>query len=176
MPFPERVTTPRLTLRRPTRQDQEAFVAVWTDPTVWAALHPGRPVDRHFAAARFEHHLDHWATHQFGVWAVGESDEIVGIAGASHPDFVPDLAGEVELGWTLRRESRGRGVATEAARAARDSAFAQLRLDRVISLIERSNERSFAVARRLGMTPASRTRHPELCLELVVMSLARPTA
>ena len=56
------------------------------------------------------------------------------------------------MGWALRREFWGRGYATEAARVALDYAFTELGQPRVISLIRPENDRSIAVAARLGMT------------------------
>jgi RimJ/RimL family protein N-acetyltransferase len=77
---------------------------------------------------------------------------VAGWAGPSHPTFVPEVAEEVEIGWTLRRAFWGRGLATEAAREAVEASFAHLDRDTLISLIDPGNERSIAVARRLGMT------------------------
>ena len=57
---------------------------------------------------------------------------------------------EIELGWALLRSCWGRGYATEAAAAARDWAFRELHLRRLISVIDPENPRSIAVAERLG--------------------------
>jgi len=56
-----------------------------------------------------------------------------------------------ELGWDLRSDMWGHGYATEAARGVLTHA-ADLGLRRLFSLIVPENERSRAVARRLGMT------------------------
>jgi [ribosomal protein S5]-alanine N-acetyltransferase len=48
------------------------------------------------------------------------------------------------------------GYATEAARACRDWAFAQLPIDRVVSYIDVRNAPSIAVAERNGMTRLKR--------------------
>jgi RimJ/RimL family protein N-acetyltransferase len=175
MPFPERVETERLTLRRWLPEDRAAFEWIWRDPEVAAALRPGLDFDARFVQARFDHHLRHWAEHGFGIWAVEERGVVAGWAGASHPDFVPELAASVEIGWTLQPPFRGRGLATEAARAAAAAAFAHLDLDRVISLIHPPNERSIAVARRLGMRPAEAVRHAHAGVELRVFALERVT-
>jgi RimJ/RimL family protein N-acetyltransferase len=151
--YPERVETDRLVLRRPGDRDRGAWLGIWTDPAVWAALMPGRGADPAFALARFEHHLDHWGRHGFGLWLAEEraTRTIAGWCGAAHPDFVPELAHEVEIGWTLRRPFWGRGLASEAAAAAVQTAFEHLTLERVIALVAPGNRRSLDVARRLGM-------------------------
>jgi RimJ/RimL family protein N-acetyltransferase len=155
MRFPERVETERLVLRRWRDEDAGAWVAVWSDPSVNSALRPGAAYDPDHAEERRRHHLDHWEQHGFGLWAAEDraSGEVAGWVGPAHPTFVPELAEEVEIGWTLRSGFRGRGLATEGARAAVRAAFEQLALTRVISLIAPANEHSIRVAERLGMRP-----------------------
>ena len=57
---------------------------------------------------------------------------------------------EVEIGYDIRSDHWGRGIATEAAGAVRDFAFEQLRLPRVISLIRPDNVASRRVAEKVG--------------------------
>jgi RimJ/RimL family protein N-acetyltransferase len=57
-----------------------------------------------------------------------------------------------EIGYHLRRDFWGQGLATEAAIACRDWAFAHLKTDRLISLIRPENLPSCRVAERIGMT------------------------
>jgi len=146
---------------------------VWSDPDVWRALRPGTPyAPAGVGEERLAHHLRHWEEHGFGVWALveRESGELAGWAGPSHPTFVPELATEVEVGWTLRRAFWGRGLATEAAREAIKEAFEYLDRDELISLIHPSNERSVAVARRLGMRDVRGVRAPGLDLRVYAIS------
>ncbi len=97
----------------------------------------------------------------------------MGWIGASHPTFVPELADEVEIGWTLRPALWGTGLATEGATAAVEAAFRALPVDRVISLIHPRNERSMAVAGRLGMSRAGEATPPDLGQHLIVYALSR---
>jgi RimJ/RimL family protein N-acetyltransferase len=172
--YPEAAETERLHLRRLQPTDLDQMAAVWADPDVWQALRPGQSGDPAAAAAEtIERHVRHWEEHDFGLWAVIESacGELAGWIGASHPTFVPELADEVEIGWTLRRSSWGRGLATEAARAAANAAITHLAPERLISLILPTNTRSIAVAERLGMQPAETAFHREADLELRVYEL-----
>ena len=57
-----------------------------------------------------------------------------------------------EIGYHLRRDQWGRGLATEAAIACREWGFANLNVDRLISLIRPENVPSRRVAERNGMT------------------------
>jgi RimJ/RimL family protein N-acetyltransferase len=173
--YPETVDTERLHLRRLQAADRDQMAAVWADPDVWQALRPGQSEDPQAAAAdTVERHTRHWEQHGFGLWAVIEAGggALIGWIGASHPTFVPELADEVEIGWTLRRSSWGRGLATEAARAAAGAATTHLAPDRLISLILPTNTRSIAVAERLGMHPAETAVHREAGLELRVYELS----
>lgn len=55
-----------------------------------------------------------------------------------------------ELGWTLARDSWGKGYATEGAGRALEYAFNELDRDQVISCIAPENVNSIKVAERLG--------------------------
>jgi len=67
---------------------------------------------------------------------------------------------EFGLYWALAPEHRGKGYATEAARALIDYAFNTLNLRRIIATTEYTNEASMAVMRRLGMR-IERNPNPE---------------
>jgi len=159
--YPERIETDRLLLRRWREGDAAAYAAIWQDPDVWGALGGGKDADpRELAPHALAKQLRHWAEHRFGLWAAIPDDaegEPVGWIGAWRQDVAPALAGEIEIGWTLRRPWWRRGLATEGARAAAASAFEHLPIDGVISLVAPSNQRSVAVARRLGMRAETET-------------------
>jgi RimJ/RimL family protein N-acetyltransferase len=175
MPYPERVETDRLILRRWAAADGAAMEAIWREPEVWESLQPGRPFDSHQWRSMLDRHVRHWDVHGFGLWAVTtpEQPQPMGWIGASHPTFVPELADEIEIGWTLRRALWGHGIATEGATAAIEAAFAELPNQRVISLIHPRNERSMAVATRLGMSRAGEAIPPDFGQPLIVYALSR---
>ena len=87
----------------------------------------------------------------FGQWAVvvKEEREVAGFCGIS-PRLI-DEQEEMEIGYRLRRQFWGRGIATEAARAVRRYAAEIMTLDRVISIIEPANVRSVRVAEKNDM-------------------------
>ncbi len=66
-----------------------------------------------------------------------------------HPS---EVAGNVEIGYRLHRDSWNQGLVTEGAHAVRDHAFRDLNLPRVISLIHPENAPSRRVAEKIGMT------------------------
>src|SRR5215218_9040646 len=114
-------------------------------------LRPGASWDPGYPSESFEQHVRHWEDHGFGRWVAVEaaSDRACGWIGASHPTFVPMLAQEVEITWTLDPARWGRGLATEGARASVEAAYRNLDHERVISLIHPGNVCSAAVAERL---------------------------
>jgi RimJ/RimL family protein N-acetyltransferase len=67
---------------------------------------------------------------------------------------------QVGMFWALGRDQRGRGYATEAARAVIDYAFDTLQLGRIVATTEHDNATSIGVMQRLGMA-IERNPHPD---------------
>lgn len=90
----------------------------------------------------------------YGFWAIVEhgSDRPIGSV------LLRPLPGgeEVEVGWHLHPDYWGRGYATEAARAAAHRAF-NTGIEEVFAVVRPGNERSRAVAKRIGMEYVGRT-------------------
>ena len=134
--------------------DLDAYAGMCADPQVMRYIGAGATLTRSEAWRNIALVLGHWHLRGYGLWAVEEqcSGEFVGRVGCFNPDGWPGL----EVGWMLRRESWGRGYATEAARAAIRFAFSELDQPRVISLIQPDNDASIRVAERLGEMPDGR--------------------
>lgn len=64
-----------------------------------------------------------------------------------------DRIHEYEIGWAVRRDLWGQGLATEAAQAVLGVAFSQLNAHRVVAFCHIDNLASQAVMRKLGMSP-----------------------
>jgi RimJ/RimL family protein N-acetyltransferase len=80
------------------------------------------------------------------------------IVGSINLNGPPDARGEVEVGWGLISEARGRGLATEAANGVIEWVFAASDAQRVIATIPPDHDRSQQVALRLGMHPTAEIR------------------
>ena len=144
--------TDRLILRPWRDADLDPFAALCADPVVME--HFPAPLDRAATAAMIERIRAAWARDGFGVWAVEElGGSFIGFTGLIRHAVLPD---EVEVGWRLARAAWGRGLATEAARAAVDHAFGALGLPALISMTVPANVRSQRVMTKLGFT-----RNPE---------------
>lgn len=142
--IPELVTE-RLRLRLPRASDLAAHTAFRTSERSKSV---GGPFDAGESFGHLAGIIGQWQLRGFGRWMVADrdTDEPLGIVGILHPVEWPGP----ELAWTVYENAEGRGIAYEAAVAARRFAYQKLGIERLISLVEGSNTRSESLARRLG--------------------------
>lgn len=172
------IETERLVLRAPTLDDLPAMTAFFeterskmvggpkTALEVWRSL-----------MGRF----GHWATLGYGGWhivekATGRFAGWTGIINAPGWD-------EPELGWTILEAFEGKGIAYEAALAARSYSARHLGVQAPISYVAHANTRSRALAERLGATferegevvgtPCQVWRHPALSTSDIALTTER---
>jgi len=139
------------------------------------ALPPPLPSAREFIRRM----TAHWELHGFGFWAVesrepASAGRLLGFAGIGHPTFMPELASQVEIGWRFAREAWGRGLATEAALAAREDAFSTHNLHALIAIIHPENVRSRRVAAKLEMAVEEHIYYPRVGREVEIWRIRRP--
>jgi RimJ/RimL family protein N-acetyltransferase len=169
------LSTERLVLRPPLRQDLEPFVGLCADAEVMRHIGAGRPLDRPTAEITFDVLLARWESHGFGLRsaldrATGTYLGFVGIAVVPPEGVRP---GEVEIGWRLRRPAWGRGLASEGARAVRDhDAWGALGLGSLVAFAQPANAASRRVMEKLGMRLEGPGRGPQ-GREVVVYRLDR---
>jgi RimJ/RimL family protein N-acetyltransferase len=150
MPLPT-FSTERLALRARTLRDFEACLAMDRDPDVARFIAgPWNDPAEHerFLKGRIE--ADFGAG--LGYWSVFSKQEPTRFLGWVL--LIPrDAVGpEIEIGWRLNRDARGRGYATEAARAVMDHGLRELGLREIVADIHPHNSASIRVASKLGMT------------------------
>jgi RimJ/RimL family protein N-acetyltransferase len=94
-------------------------------PDVMRWIGDGSVLDRTRTAEEIANFERVWRDHGFGRFAVElrVTGVLTGFAGMAIPVDVPDVMPAVEIGWRFGREHWGRGIATEAARAALAFAF-----------------------------------------------------
>ena len=138
--------TERLILRPWHAGDFAAFERYYADAD--DARFVGGQKDREHAWRHLALQLGHWALKGFGYWAVDEkaSGAFVGCAGLWQSPGFP----EMELGYWLVREHRGKGYAREACLRSREHARVALRAPSLVSYIHPDNAASIAFARSLG--------------------------
>jgi RimJ/RimL family protein N-acetyltransferase len=155
--------TPRLLFRPYEVSDAEAAFEIYGDPVVMEFIGP-KDVTASIEQQReklIALRAKYAALREpLGVFALVEraTGELVGSAMLKP---LPDAKGTdteaIEIGWHLMRRCWGRGLATEAGRALTTRAFEGLAIDTLNIVIHPGNERSVAVAQRLGATFRGRT-------------------
>lgn len=142
--------TSRLLLRELTPRDADVLSLVLSDPETMR-YYPA-PYDRAGVEQWIERNRQRYQDDGVGLWAMELrfTTDVIGDCGV----VVQDVEGErlYEIGYHLRRDFWGQGLATEAAIACRDWAFARLKTERLISLIRPENAPSRRVAERVGMS------------------------
>ncbi len=140
------LTTERLILRRPAARDWEGFRPFLMSER---AKGIGGPYPERQAWRIMCGELGHWTLLGFGMWAVTRKgdDTALGFVGP----WVPGDWPETEIDWTIwREEDEGTGIAAEAARAAIVHAWTVLKWDTIVSYVAHDNDRSAALAEKLG--------------------------
>ncbi|MCK4860618.1 MAG: GNAT family N-acetyltransferase [Rhodobacteraceae bacterium] len=147
--------TERLTLTVPTTHDTECLIEFYTtDRSAWV----GGPLDRNGCDELLAKATKHWDANSFGLFWINVTgeDKVCGMTGVGYPEHMP----EAELMWTLwDTKYEGRGIATEAAIAARDFYYAT-GAKTVVSYIHPDNTNSIKMAKRLGAVVDSTAATP----------------
>ena len=95
---------------------------------------------------------DHWRRHGFGDWRLLHEGRFAGLAEIHYawPGVTGLSTDEVEAGWEIVEELRGRGLATEAMRAAIADAWEGTGAGHLVAYIRPENAASLRVAEKLG--------------------------
>ena len=142
------IETDRLHLRPLTRADLDEVVEMHAMPEVKERM---GAFDRRSALSRLERNELEWEERGHGLVAILEraSGRFLGRSGLKYWRQFD----EIEVGWVLRPDVWGHGYATEAGRACLDWGFRDLQVPYLTAMILPDNQRSIAVAERLGMQP-----------------------
>ena len=141
--------TERLYLRDWVPDDWKRFKQLATDPRVLKYIVPGEPWSDERIRAFVDGGINAAKTRGWVLWPVihrGDS-ELIGFCG-----FADGFPPGVEIGWRLKPEYWGQGLATEVARAVMDWGWRKFQFKRLIAIIHAENRASIRVAEKLGMT------------------------
>lgn len=154
MTAPPVLETERLVLRPHGAGDFDAMAAMWADSEIVRHI-GGQPASRAEAWSRLLRYAGLWPLLGYGYWAIEERDTGRYAGDVGFADFQreiePPVAGMPEIGWALASHAHGRGLATEAVRAAvawGEEAFPEGR--RTCCLIDPDNLASIRVAEKCG--------------------------
>jgi ribosomal-protein-alanine N-acetyltransferase len=144
------IETERLVIRPLVEDDAEELHAVYGDAPTFRYIERGPSKSVEETRERIAEKVAHQQQHGFAMWAVVEraSGRVVGDCGLQLLEGGPD----VELGYRMAHEVRGRGLATEAGRACLIAGFDDLGLDRIVAVAQPENVASRRVMKKLGMT------------------------
>jgi ribosomal-protein-alanine N-acetyltransferase len=142
--------TSRLILRELCPDDADALALTLSDAETMR-FYPA-PFDRTGVENWIFNNVARYREQGHGLWAMilKSTGELVGDCGLTIQHV--DGHSEIEIGYHVRRDLWGQGLATEAARACRDFGFERLPVEQLISLIRPENLQSRRVAEKNGMT------------------------
>ena len=143
----EILQTERLRLRAYTTADEAELFEVFADP--YARRFYPEMVHPEKVRAWIEWNLRNYDELGFGLWAMELKVEaaFVGDCGLTYQDV--EGRRELEIGYHLMERARGKGYATEAARACLEFGFTHTSCESICSIVRPSNTASCAVAARV---------------------------
>jgi RimJ/RimL family protein N-acetyltransferase len=96
-----------------------------------------------------ERQIELYRERAFCLWKLlpKERGGLIGFCGLQPLQDTPDI----EIGWWLARAWWGRGLATEAARAALHDGFTRVGLGRIVAIAQPANTASIRIMLKLGM-------------------------
>ena len=152
--------TQRLVLRRLTLDEPDAaFMLRLVNDPAWLANIGDRNVRTLDDSRRYiQKTLDMYDRLGFGSWVaqLKATGEPIGTCGLVKRDAIED----VEIGYALLPEFRGKGLAVEAARGVVSYAWDVLRLPRVAAIVTPTNADSIRVLERIGLAYSRRLTLP----------------
>ena len=160
------IETARLRLYPPRIEDLEARLAMDRDPEVMRFT---RPVPEDAEAQRREIRNRILTPPPGALWHIEErvAPGFIGWCGM----FPLEDSGLMEISYRYRRAAWGRGLATEAAAAALDHGFRELKLDLIVAVSDPDNAASHRVLLKIGLRVQGRERY--YGLELAFFKLRR---
>jgi RimJ/RimL family protein N-acetyltransferase len=135
-------------LRQFRDEDFESFAEMNADPEVMRFF--PKPLTRTESEDYFGRLRACFNAQGWGLWALEVDEVFAGFTGLAYPSFSAHFTPCVEIGWRLRRQYWGRGIAYAAAVAAQAYAFERLKLNELVSFTSATNTRSRRLMERLG--------------------------
>ena len=145
-----KMETKRLILREMTMEDFDALYEILSDEQTMQ--HYPAPFGKEETCRWIRRNMERYTELGFGLWAVvlKETGELIGDCGIT----IQNIHGQrlPEIGYHIRRNLWRRGYASEAAQACMDFIFTRTSFNSVYSYMKYTNEASYGVALKNGMT------------------------
>jgi ribosomal-protein-alanine N-acetyltransferase len=141
--------TPRLKIRKLTRDDLDWLVEMRTRPEVYKYIGGTRMQNPEAIAKRLEFYLECYEKFGFGQCAMiwKETGERIGCSGLQPLEDT----GEIEVGYSLQPEFWRRGIGYECADAWLQYGFNKVGLERIVAIAVKENEGSWRIMEKCGM-------------------------
>lgn len=152
---PVRLTGPRIVLREFRRSDAPHVSAIVGDPevTCWLSFDTRDPAGAVEMLSGILRRAEHTPRHEFYLAAAcPETDRVLGFVRLAR------TGPTAKLGYAVRRDAWGRGVATESARLLLSFGFDHLDVHRVTAAVGPDNQASVRVVSSLGFSYEGRLR------------------
>jgi [ribosomal protein S5]-alanine N-acetyltransferase len=145
--------TERLLLVPITKEHEDEIHRLHSDPLIVEALFHGKVPSREGTAEKVALYVRDWVKLGFGFFAVyrkslaGGPSDLVGRSGLR---YLADTT-DVEFGHCFRGAVSGQGFASEAGQAIVSNAFAELGMDRIVSVVRPENARGLRAVSNVGL-------------------------
>jgi ribosomal-protein-alanine N-acetyltransferase len=169
MKAPE-VETTRLLLRAFRPEDLADLQQVFGDTEVMRYISGGKARSLEETEKGLRRTIEAWKNRGFGFWAVTlkGSDKVIGYCG-----FMPlEDTSEIELAYGLAQSYWGGGFATEAARACLRYGFEEMKLERIVAVVNPGNLASERVLEKLSLKYTKDAHHYDADLKYYEISSA----
>jgi RimJ/RimL family protein N-acetyltransferase len=158
--------TERLVVRQFTLEDAGFIVTLLNSPN-WLQFLGDRNIHSLADARQYliNGPLASYEMHGFGLFQVSLKDQTpIGMCGLIKRDGLED----VDVGFALLPEYTRQGYALEAAKAVLDYGYQQLRLPRIVAIVNPDNKGSISLLERLGLHAAGFITLPAVAHELLL--------
>jgi [ribosomal protein S5]-alanine N-acetyltransferase len=154
--------TSRLVLRPWQPADANTLLQILQQKDILQYFPPSSPATLEKMEKYIEFHHAHWQEHGYGHWAVVTrlEEQVIGWCGL---EYLTDTR-ETEIAYLFSRQFWGKGLGSEAARAALDFGLYSTALESIIGLVHPENIASQRILEKLGM--AFTYRAPYFGIEL----------
>lgn len=151
-------------LRPPEPDDVDPIYAICQDPDIARFTLVPSPYARQDAVSWLERSTENWRTGERASFAIVDAatGEVLGNLGVVRFDWTDDVA---EVGYLVKREARGRGVAPRALILVARWVLGELGFGRLELMTDVRNTASQRVAEKAGFVREGEVDPPERCRE-----------
>jgi len=147
----------RLQFELMTVRDSELLYKLDQDPQVMKYINNGKLTSKQDIEQIYMTRMESYTNRDkgWGIWKVSvkEKNEFIGWILIRPMDFFSDAPefDNLEIGWRFRRDSWGRGYATEAASHIKQALFSKKSLKKMTAIAIEENSASINIMKKLGM-------------------------